>query len=281
MSTSGQGRQGSVAGWAVILGVSEGTGAAIARAVARDPGLDVFGAHRGNHPEAAALLEQEVIAAGRRVVLRAADAGTAEGARRGVEELLAVAGPGSVRLFVHSLASASMGRLAAGAGPRVAPRQVEKTFDVMAHSFLYWTQALVEGGLLGPSARLVGLTNSLDDSMVGGLGLIAAAKGALEAYVRTLALELGPLGHRVNLLKFPTVVTPAVRKVYGDEALGRIIATHQRMIPAGRMCSVEEVARFVTVLAGDAGEWFNGATIDYSGGLTLGLADLLLNPGRP
>ncbi len=117
MSTSGQGRQGSVAGWAVILGVSEGTGAAIARAVARDPGLDVFGAHRGHHPEAAALLEQEVTAAGRRVVLRAADAGTAEGARRGVEELLAAAGPGSVRLFVHSLASASMGRLAAGAGP--------------------------------------------------------------------------------------------------------------------------------------------------------------------
>jgi NAD(P)-dependent dehydrogenase (short-subunit alcohol dehydrogenase family) len=281
VSTGDQGRQGSVAGWAVILGVSEGTGAAIARAVAREPGLDVFGAHRGNHPEAAALMEQEVKAAGRRVVLRAADAGTAEGARRGVEELLALAGPGSVRLFVHSLASASMGHLAAGPGPRVAQRQVEKTFDVMAHSFLYWTQALVEGGLLAPSARLLGLTNSLDDSLVGGLGLIAAAKGALEAYVRTLALELGPLGHRVNLLKFPTVVTPAVRKVYGDEALGRIIATHRRMIPAGRMCSVEEVARFVTVLAGDAGEWFNGATIDYSGGLTLGLADLLLNPGRP
>jgi NAD(P)-dependent dehydrogenase (short-subunit alcohol dehydrogenase family) len=77
------------------------------------------------------------------------------------------------------------------------------------------------------------------------------------------------------------VVTPAVRKVYGDAALSRIVATHLRMIPAGRMCSVEEVARFVTVLAGDAGEWFNGATIDYSGGLTLGLADLLLAPGEP
>ncbi len=271
---------GASPGWAVVLGASEGTGAAIVRSVARDPGLDIFGAHRGNHPEAAALLERDVARAGRRVVLRGGDAGTAEGARLGVEALLDVAGPGSVRLFVHSLASASMGRLAAGSGPRVAPRQVEKTFDVMAHSFLYWTQALVEKGLLAPSARLLGLTNSLDDSLVGGLGLIAAAKGALEAYVRTLALELGPLGHRVNLLKFPTVITPAVRKVYGEAALDRIVATHLKMIPAGRMCTVEEVARFVTVLAGDAGEWFNGATIDYSGGLTLGLADLLLDPGR-
>jgi NAD(P)-dependent dehydrogenase (short-subunit alcohol dehydrogenase family) len=273
-------RQGSSAGWAVILGASEGTGAAIARAVARDPGLDIFGAHRGNHPEAASLLERDVKAAGRAVVLRAADAGTAEGARLGAEALLEAAGPGSVRLFVHSLAGASMGRLAAGTGPRIAQRQVEKTFDVMAHSFLYWTQALVEKGLLAPSARILGLTNSLDDSLVGGLGLIAAAKGALEAYVRTLALELGPLGHRVNLLKFPTVLTPAVRKVYGEAALDRIVAAHLRMIPAGRMCSVEEVARFVTVLAGDAGEWFNGATIDYSGGLTLGLAELVLDPSR-
>ena len=268
------------AGWAVILGASEGTGAAIARAVARSPGLNIFGAHRGNHPEAAALVEQDVHAAGRKIVLRAGDAGTAEGARLGAEALLFAAGPGSVRLFVHSLASASMGRLAVGPGPRVAARQVEKTFDVMAHSFLYWTQALVEKGLLAPSARLLGLTNSLDDSLVGGLGLIAAAKGALEAYVRALALELGPLGHRVNLLKFPTVVTPAVRKVYGDAALDRIVATHLKMIPAGRMCTVEEVARFVTVLAGDAGEWFNGATIDYSGGLTLGLAGLLLDLDR-
>ena len=278
----GRERGGASPGWAVVLGASEGTGAAIVRAVARDPGLAIFGAHRGNHPEAAASLEQDVIAAGRQIVLRAGDAGTAEGARLGAEALLAVAGPRSVRVFVHSLASASMGRLASGAGPRVAPRQVEKTFDVMAHSFLYWTQALVERDLLAPSARLLGLTNSLDDSLVGGLGLIAAAKGALEAYVRTLALELGPLGHRVNLLKFPTVVTPAVRKVYGDAALDRIVATHLKMIPAGRMCSVEEVARFVTVLAGDAGEWFNGATIDYSGGLTLGLAGLLLeaDPGR-
>ena len=266
------------AGWAVILGASEGTGAAIARAVAQDPGLNVFGAHRGNHPEAAALVERDVLAMGRKIVLRVGDAGTAEGARLGAEALLDAAGPGSVRLFVHSLASASMGRLAVGSGPRVAVRQVEKTFDVMAHSFLYWTQALTEKGLLAPSARLLGLTNSLDDSLVGGLGLIAAAKGALEAYVRTLALELGPLGHRVNLLKFPTVVTPAVRKVYGDAALDRIVATHLKMIPAGRMCTVDEVARFVTVLAGDAGEWFNGATIDYSGGLTLGLAGLLLDP---
>ena len=39
--------------WAVILGASTGSGAAIARAVARDPGLHVFGVHRGHFPDEA------------------------------------------------------------------------------------------------------------------------------------------------------------------------------------------------------------------------------------
>jgi hypothetical protein len=50
------------------------------------------------------------------------------------------------------------------------------------------------------------------------------------------------------------------------------------MNPAGRMCTVQEVARFVSVLLGDDVDWFNGATIDFTGGMTLRLLDLVLNP---
>jgi NAD(P)-dependent dehydrogenase (short-subunit alcohol dehydrogenase family) len=125
---------------------------------------------------------------------------------------------------------------------------------------------------------LLGLTNPLGESLIRPCGLIAAAKAALESYVRSLAIELGPRGHRVNLLKFSTVITPAVKTVYGPEAMERIEAVHRRMIPAGRMCTVDEVGRFVSTLAGDSCAWLNGATIDFTGGMTLGLADLLLGP---
>jgi NAD(P)-dependent dehydrogenase (short-subunit alcohol dehydrogenase family) len=81
----------------------------------------------------------------------------------------------------------------------------------------------------------------------------------------------------VNLLKFGTVMTPALKHVYSPEALARLEAAHSRMNPAGRMCTVEEVARFVTVLVGEDAAWFNGATIDFSGGMTLRLIDLVLN----
>jgi NAD(P)-dependent dehydrogenase (short-subunit alcohol dehydrogenase family) len=265
--------------WAFVLGSSEGTGAAIARAVARDPGLHVFGAHRGRHPVEGAAVARDIETAGRRAVMWVSDAGTAEGAARGAGVLFEAAGPRSVHLFVHSIANASLGRLVAPVAGRLVPRQVEKTFDAMAHSFVYWAQELYARDLLAPSARLIGLTNPLDETLLFNCGLVAASKAALEGYVRHLAFELGPHGHRVNLLKFPTVVTPAVRKVYGPEAMDRLEDAHRRMIPAGRMCTVEEVAGFVSLLAGDRAEWFNGATIDFTGGMTQSLLDLVLNRG--
>jgi NAD(P)-dependent dehydrogenase (short-subunit alcohol dehydrogenase family) len=259
----------------VVLGASSGTGHAIARAVASDPGLDIFGVHRGHHPEGAAELEQIVAAAGRRALLRVDDAGTVEAASAGADELLRHAGTRSVRFFVHSLANASLGHLAVG-GDILSPRQIQKTFDSMAHSFVYWTRALVERDLLAPGARLLALTNPLDESLVAKCGLIAATKGALQMYVRVLALELGPLGHRVNLLKFATVVTPAVAKVYGETELARVEALHRQMIPAGRMCTTTEVGRLVSLLLDERAEWFNGATIDFSGAMTQSLIELVL-----
>jgi len=264
--------------WAVILGVSSGTGAAIAEAVARDPGLHVFGVHRGHHAEGAASLAALVQRAGRRAVFHVGDAGTAEGVQQGVAALCAAAGTGSVGLMVHALAGASLGHFLSDRGDAFHPKQFEKTFNYMAHSFAYWAQALYEGDLLAPDARLLGLTNVLHESLLHNCGLVAAAKAALEMYVRHLALELGPRGHRVNLLKFGTVVTPALRTVLGAEAMTHLEDAHREMIPAGRMCTLEEVAKLVTLLLREESAWFNGATIDFSGGMTLRLLDLILRP---
>jgi enoyl-[acyl-carrier protein] reductase III len=266
--------------WAVILGASSGTGAAIAVEVARSRGLNVFGMHRGRYLEQAAQVEREVAATGRRIVMHRGDAGTSEGALLGADALLAAAGPRSVKLFVHSLASGSVGHFVPEKGEPLHPRQVERTFTAMAHSFIYWAQALEARELLAPGARLLGLTNPLTESLLNNTGLITAAKAALEIYVRHLALELGPRGHRVNLLKFGTVITPAIQHVYSPEAMARLDEAHRRMNPSGRMCTVEEVARFVCVLLGEEVDWFNGATIDFTGGMTLRLLDLVLNPTR-
>jgi len=265
--------------WAVILGASTGTGAAVARALVRDPGLHVFAVHRGHYPDEAGALARELGDSGRRVVLHVGDAGRPDGILACAEALARAAGPRRVGLLVHALSGASIGHFLSTRGDAFHPKQFEKTFDYLAHSFAYWAQILFERDLLAPGARLLGLTNALHgDNLLHNTGLIAAAKAALQSYVRYLAVELGRHGHRVNLLQFATVLTPALRTVLGPNAIARLEAVHAEMIPAGRMCTLEEVARFVSLLTREEAAWMNGATIDFLGGMTLRLFDMVLQP---
>ena len=261
-------------GWAVILGVSSGTGAAIARELARR-GWDVLGLHRGNHPEDAARLAADVTACGVRCELVTADASSRESASAAAARLAELSGGACVSVFVHSLADASIGALAHGPGAPIHPRQLEKTFQTMAHSFVFWAQELLGGSLLAPRATLLALTNPFADSVCGGFGAVAASKAALEIYVRYLAFELGPLGHRVNVLKFGLVETPAVKRAFSDAAWARVVDRVSQVSPHRRICTAEEVARFVPSLLGDAAGWLNGATIDFSGGQAQSLLDHL------
>lgn len=264
--------------WALILGASTGSGAAIARAVASEPGFDIFGFHRGHYPEDAAALERDIRDAGRQVELHVADAGTPQHIGECAALIEEKLGRGRIALVVHSLSGASIGHFLPSRDDAFTPRQFEKTFNYLAHSFAYWAQALHERELLAAHAHILGLTNVLHDQILHNLGLVAAAKAALETYVRYLAVELGPFGHRVNLLQFGTVVTPALRTVMGPGALARMENAHREMIPAGHMCTVEEVARFVSLLTRPECAWFNGATIDFTGGMTLRLFDMVMPP---
>jgi NAD(P)-dependent dehydrogenase (short-subunit alcohol dehydrogenase family) len=232
--------------------------------------------HRGNHDEGAQALQAAVEEAGQRTHFHVGDGASADAAEAGAKALLEVAGPRSVKMLVHSIANASVGDFTSGSAWALHPRQFETTFDAMAHSFVYWTQALVRHDLLAPSARILALGNPLDTAPLHGCGLIAAAKGALEVYVRYLALELGPLGHRVNILRFGAADTVALRTLLERKRIDSLAPT----TPAGRQVDVEEVARFVSILAGDAGAWFNGAAIDFTGGEALGHYNALVQGQR-
>ncbi len=265
---------GTASSWAVILGVSSGTGAAIARELA-GRGWNVLGLHRGNHPEEAARLAADVTARGARCELVCADAASRDSASAVAARLAESAGGACVSLLVHSLADASIGALAHGPGAPIHQKQLEKTFQTMAHSFVFWTQELLSGGLLAPGATMLALTNPFADSVCGGFGAVAASKAALEAYVRYLAFELGPLGFRVNMLKFGLVETPAVKRAFSEAAWAQVVDRVSQVSPHRRVCTAEEVARFVPRLLGDEAAWLNGATIDFSGGQAQSLLDHL------
>jgi NAD(P)-dependent dehydrogenase (short-subunit alcohol dehydrogenase family) len=261
-----------LSGSSLVLGASSGFGAATALALAR-AGLDVFGVHldrkatMGNVERVAA----EIRGLGRAAHFFNVNAAAADARARTVEAMAEILGGGPVRVLVHSLAFGSLKRFVAepaadgtaDAKDTVTPAQMDMTLDVMAHTLVYWSQALVARGLLGAGGRIFAMTSAGGTRALPHYGPVSAAKAALEAHVRQLAVELAPRGITVNAIRAGVTATPAARKIPGYE---RLAAEALRRNPSGRMTTPEDVARALVVLAHPDTAWMTGNVIGVDGG---------------
>jgi NAD(P)-dependent dehydrogenase (short-subunit alcohol dehydrogenase family) len=93
-----------------------------------------------------------------------------------------------------------------------------------------------------------------------------AAKAALDYYSRTLAVELGSSGIRVNVVTPGPISTPnsdELRKQFpitGDE--------WNQYVPLGRIGATEDIAEVVALLASDRGKFLTGVNYRVDGGMT-------------
>src|SRR4029079_19262605 len=126
-----------------------------------------------------------------------------------------------------------------GASKELTRKQMEMTADVMAHSLLYWTRELVHAGLLGRGSRVFAMTSEGAVLAVPTYGAVSAAKAALEAHVRQLALELMPHGMTVHAMRAGAPYAPALRRIPTWEKLAEAARTRN---PGGRMTRPEDVA---------------------------------------
>ena len=93
----------------------------------------------------------------------------------------------------------------------------------------------------------------------------SAAKGGMLAFMRHLAVELGPFNVTVNgVAPGPTMVERVAKKweLRGVEEREKIL----RNIPLGRPAQPEEIAAAILFLASDDASYVNGACIDVNGG---------------
>jgi 2,4-dienoyl-CoA reductase [(3E)-enoyl-CoA-producing], peroxisomal len=100
----------------------------------------------------------------------------------------------------------------------------------------------------------------------------AAAKAGVDSLTRTLAVEWGPFGIRVNGL--------APGPVEGTEGVRRLTtpASHQKILeqcPLGRLATIDEVASAALFLCSDASSFITGTTLVIDGGLWLRSARIL------
>jgi glucose 1-dehydrogenase len=91
-----------------------------------------------------------------------------------------------------------------------------------------------------------------------------ASKGGLRMLMRTMALELGPAGVRVNNVAPGATATPLNAELLTDPERMRLL---ESVVPLGRIARPEEVAEVVCFLGSDAAAYVTGATYYVDGGM--------------
>lgn len=124
---------------------------------------------------------------------------------------------------------------------------------------------------MGRGAAIVNTASVAAQVGVRDLAAYTAAKGAVIALTRSMAVDLAPLGIRVNAVAPGTVVTPMseellVSRGAGDREAG--LAATIAKYPIGRLGRPEEIAGVALFLAGPGAGFVTGTTVTADGGMT-------------
>jgi NAD(P)-dependent dehydrogenase (short-subunit alcohol dehydrogenase family) len=116
------------------------------------------------------------------------------------------------------------------------------------------------------SGSIVLISSQLSGVVRPGLAHYGAAKGAVNQLVRGMAVDLGPLGIRVNAIGPGPTETPGNAAWFAREDVQE---QHARLIPLGRVAQPDEMAGAAVHLLSDESSYTTGAIMIVDGGYTL------------
>ncbi|HET6438828.1 MAG TPA: 3-oxoacyl-ACP reductase family protein [Anaeromyxobacter sp.] len=241
---------------AIVTGSSRGIGAAIAKALARNGARVVvnYSASRDQAQKVAA----DIAAAGGRSMLCRADVTV----RGEVEAMVraAVAELGPIDILVNNA------NMSFPVAPFTEYRWEDferKLTNEMKASF-FSCQAVVPAMLQRRAGIIVNVSSGL--SRVPGPGFIAhsSAKSALDAFSKSLALELGPHGIRVNVVAPGLTLTDATS--HQPQQMHEATRAHT---PLRRLGEPDDVAGAVLYFCSDQARHVTGAYLPVCGGVQM------------
>src|SRR5262245_24471479 len=238
-------------GLAVILGGTGDIGGAIARRLAR-AGCGLVLGYLNRHDRAEAIA-RDLRAEGAAVDLVEGNVATPEVLDR-IAALVEGRG-GHCRHLVHSVAVTSFKPLG-----EIKPNQWDLIMKVSALSLLAAAQRLARP-LERAHGSVLALSSAGSIRFVPHYGALGAAKAALEATVRQLAIEFAAGGIRVNAVRAGLIDGAIARSLPAelrDEAI--------RGSPYGRLGTADEVAAAAMFLLSDDASWITGHVLDVDGG---------------
>ncbi|HEX4431114.1 MAG TPA: SDR family NAD(P)-dependent oxidoreductase [Frankiaceae bacterium] len=241
---------------ALVTGASRGIGRAIALGFAQE-GADVAIASRDT--ESLEELRRQIEALGRRAYVIATDvmdAGSIAAMAQGAIDQL-----GSVDILVNNAGGSSY------MGPFTTLRFSgwEKTMRLNVDSIVHACQAIGPHMLERGSGSIINVASVA--SLVGTpeLAPYGASKAAVLSLTRTLAIEWGGSGVRVNALCPGWTRTALNADLWGDE---QISTAMMERVPLGRWAASEEMVGPAVFLASEAASYLTGQALVVDGGQT-------------
>ena len=245
---------------AVVTGASTGIGSAIALALGA-AGASVAGIYKTD-PDGAEETSARVREHGVDCVLVEGDTGDPAQVDRLCE--VAVERFGGVDIWVNNAA-----RLFVKPLLETTDDEWHGLLAANLHGYFYGCRAagraMVARNGSHPPGRIINVASAADILVVADLGAYIAAKGAIVAMTKVLALELADAGVTVNAISPGAIDTPLNKDAYTPEVRRR----YEERIGLHRLGTPEEVADATLFLASDASRYVTGHELVIDGALTI------------
>jgi len=143
---------------------------------------------------------------------------------------------------------------------------LDRSYAMNIRAFVVGAQQAVE--LMNEGGRIVALSSYGAIRAYPTYANLGAAKAALEAWVRYMAVEWAPLGINVNAVNGGIIESDSSAYFYDVEGMASLDQVLPK-IPKGRMGSVKEVADCVEFMLEPRSEYVTGQSLVVDGGLTI------------
>jgi NAD(P)-dependent dehydrogenase (short-subunit alcohol dehydrogenase family) len=117
-----------------------------------------------------------------------------------------------------------------------------------------------------PGGAIINLASPAADMGVPGAAVYSAVKGGVAALTRSLAVELGPLGIRVNAVSPGATPTPGALEIVAGMEHRK--ARQDRTV-IGRLAEPADIAEGVAFLASERARYVTGHILRVDGGITI------------
>ena len=144
---------------------------------------------------------------------------------------------------------------------------LDRSYAMNVRAFVLGAQRAVE--LMDRGGRIVTLSSYGSIRAYPTYANLGAAKAALEAWVRYMAVEFAPLGINVNAVNGGIIESDSSAYFYAVEGMAPLQEAVLPKIPKARQGTVKEVADVVEFLLEPRSEYITGQTLIVDGGQVL------------